>query len=354
MSVRVLIVDDSGFFRRRLSEIIASDPQLTIVGTASNGQEAIEQVKSLKPDVITMDIEMPIMDGITAVRKIMAQQPTPILMLSTWTTQGAKSTLDALDAGAVDYMPKRFEDISSDSNIVHQQLCQRLLHLAKNTTRQHFSQKVAIKSASSPSPAPSRKIASYKTRSRNIRIVAIGTSTGGPVALQKVLSQLPANFPYPIVLVQHMPATFTPSFAERLNTQCNINIKQAEDGEALISGTAYLAPGGMQMLVKGNPSKTYIEIQASQTTQTYKPCVDITLESITKVFPKETLAIILTGMGADGKKGCQKLHDLGSTIWAQDEKSSTIYGMPMAIAKAELADEIFDINDLGYHLSELT
>ncbi|NOQ81646.1 MAG: chemotaxis-specific protein-glutamate methyltransferase CheB [Methylophaga sp.] len=353
MSVRVLIVDDSGFFRRRLSEIIASDPKLTIVGTASNGQEAIEQVKSLKPDVITMDIEMPVMDGITAVRKIMAQQPTPILMLSTWTTQGAKSTLDALDAGAVDYMPKRFEDISSDANIIHQQLCQRLIHLAKNTTPQHFEPKVTTKS-STPRLSSSRKMASPISRSRNTRIVAIGTSTGGPVALQKVLSQLPANFPYPIVLIQHMPATFTPSFAERLNTQCNIHIKQAEDGEALIAGTAYLAPGGMQMLVKGNPSKTYIEIQASQTTQTYKPCVDITLESIANIYPKETLAVILTGMGADGKKGCQRLHELGSTIWAQDEKSSTIYGMPMAIAKAGLADEIFDINDLGYHLSELT
>ena len=350
MSVRVLIVDDSGFFCRRLSAIITSDPQITVVGIANNGQEAIEQVKLLKPDVITMDIEMPVMDGITATRKIMAQNPTPILMLSTWTTEGAKLTLDALDAGAVDYMPKRFEDISRDKTIAHQQLCQRLHHLAKKTKTRQFENKRIVK----PSLHTPAKPASSHRLSRNLRIIAIGTSTGGPVALQKILTQLPASFPYPILLVQHMPATFTPAFAERLNTLCRIQVKHATNGEKLNAGTAYLAPGGMQMLLKGNASVPFIEIQASQSTQTYKPSVDITFDSVAKLYPKETLAIILTGMGSDGKNGCQSLHDLGSSIWAQDEKSSTIYGMPMAIAKAGFADGIFDLNEIGVHLAELT
>ena len=351
MSVRVLIVDDSGFFRRRLSTIISSDPQITVVGTANNGQEAIEQVKLLKPDVITMDIEMPVMDGITATRKIMAQSPTPILMLSTWTTEGAKSTLDALDAGAVDYMPKRFEDISSDQTIAHQQLCQRLHSLAKNSKapQPHLE---SIRIVKPPVQIPSPRVTSH-SMPKPLSIVVIGTSTGGPVALQKVLTQLPANFPYPILLVQHMPATFTPSFAERLNTQCNIKIKHAENGDKLSPGTAYLAPGGMQMLLKGHARQAFIEIQASRESQTYKPCIDITFDSVAKIHPKETLAIILTGMGSDGKKSCQKLHELGSTIWAQDEKSSTIYGMPMAIAKAGFADGIFDLNDIARHLVEL-
>ena len=350
MSVRVLIVDDSGFFRRRLSAIISSDPELSVVGTANNGQEALEQVKLLKPDVITMDIEMPLMDGITATRKIMAQNPTPILMLSTWTTEGAKSTLDALDAGAVDYMPKRFEDISNDKTIAQQQLCQRLRNLAKKTTTPTFKNKIIIEPTIQ---IPSKKTSSHLL-SQDLRIVVIGTSTGGPVALQKILTQLPANFPYPILLVQHMPSTFTPSFAERLNTLCSIQIKHAADGDQLNPGTAYLAPGGMQMLLKGSASMPFIEIQASQSTQTYKPSVDITFDSVAKIYPKQTLAIILTGMGSDGKNGCQTLHDLGSSIWAQDEKSSTIYGMPMAIAKAGLADGVFDLNRIGIHLAELT
>lgn len=352
MTVRVLIVDDSGFFRRRLAAILSEDPQISVVATASNGQEAFEQVKRHKPDVITMDIEMPVMDGITATRKIMAHTPTPILMLSTWSTEGAKSTLDALDAGAVDYMPKRFEDISNDRDNAHRQLCQRLHHLAKKTAPMKIkTSTVHTPVAKTPAPA---SIPATRIASQQLRIVVIGTSTGGPVALQKVLSQLPLNFPYPILLVQHMPATFTPSFAERLNKQCQIKIKHAENGDRLIAGTAYLAPGGMQMLLKGSTNQAFIEIQASQSSQTYKPCVDITFDSVAMIYPQQTLAIILTGMGSDGNKSCQKLHELGSKIWAQDEKSSTIYGMPMAIAKSGIADGIYNLNDLGHHLAELS
>ncbi|MFW5451117.1 MAG: chemotaxis response regulator protein-glutamate methylesterase [Methylophagaceae bacterium] len=338
MAVRVLIVDDSGFFRKRLSAIISADPNLQVVGTASNGKEAIEQVKILKPDVITMDIEMPEMNGITATRHIMSQQPTPILMLSTWSTADAKITLDALEAGAVDYMPKQFEDISSDKNVAQKQLCQRLQQLANNTQKQ-------------ASHSPKHTTAVVDTK--NISLVAIGTSTGGPVALQQILSQLPASFPHPILIIQHMPATFTPSFAERLNKQCSINIKHASDGDSLVAGTAYLAPGGQQMLILGNKDRPYISIQDSLPDQTYRPCIDITLNSIAQICPDETLAIILTGMGSDGKKGCQTLKPLGTIVWSQDEQSSTIYGMPMAIAEAQLADRILNLTDIGQQLAEM-
>lgn len=349
--VRVLIVDDSGFFRRRLSEIIALDPRLEVVGMASNGLEAVAQANLLNPDVISMDIEMPVMDGISAVRKIMAQQPTPILMLSTWTTEGAKSTLEALDAGAVDYLPKRFQDISDNTNLAHQQLCQRLHDLARNS---HTKNLPAVKASSISHNAREPYTASV-TRSSNeqIRLVAIGTSTGGPVALQVILSQLPANFPHPILLIQHMPAAFTPSFAQRLDVQCKITVKQAIDGEKLLPGIAYLAPGGMQMFIKGSKRNSSIEIRTARSDQTYKPCIDITLESLIPICPAETLVIILTGMGADGREACKKLRPLGTTIWAQDQQSSTIYGMPMAIAKAGLADKIFSLNDIGQHLAEL-
>lgn len=355
--VRVLIVDDSGFFRRRLSEIITRDPRLEVIGMANNGQEAIEQVIALKPDVISMDIEMPVMDGISAVRKIMAQQATPILMLSTWTTENAKLTLEALEAGAIDYMPKRFQDMSnnnvtSDDKNIAQQLCQRLYDLASKSQTTPAPQIKATTAKPNPQLMASTPT-NHSGGSEHIGLVAIGTSTGGPVALQNILSALPANFPHPILLIQHMPAAFTPSFAERLNAQCHITIKQAEDGEKINAGTAYLAPGGMQMLIKGTKTNPIIEIQASQIEQTYKPSIDLTFESISRICPSETLAIILTGMGADGREGCKKLRSLGASIWAQDERSSTIYGMPMAIAKAGLADKILSMDDIAQHLSGL-
>lgn len=342
VTVRVLIVDDSGFFRRRLSEIISSDPLISVVGMAANGIEAIEQVKKLKPDVITMDIEMPLMNGISAVQEIMAIQPTPILMLSSWSTDGAKATLDALDAGAIDYIPKRFEDISPDSSVAHRTLCQRL-------------HKLALSKVTPLGVIPKKNIApkTISPKKQPLSLVVIGTSTGGPIALQKVLTQLPADFPYPLLLIQHMPASFTPSFAERLDSQCQIHIKHAEDGDVLAAGTAYLAPGGKQMLVKKDNSKRYLKVEDGQESQSYKPCIDITLESLLHQSPSEVLTIILTGMGSDGLKSSQKLKQLGATIWAQDEQSSTIYGMPKAIIESGIADKILDITDVGHHLREL-
>tara|TARA_R110002050_G_scaffold9504_1_gene33327 strand:- start:482974 stop:484029 length:1056 start_codon:yes stop_codon:yes gene_type:complete len=347
--VRVLIVDDSGFFRRRLSEIIARDPRLEVVGLASNGLEAVTQTLILKPDVISMDIEMPVMDGISAVRKIMAQHPTPILMLSASTTDGAKATLEALDAGAVDYLAKRFQDISDNAGVAQQQLCQRLYDLATTSLANNLA---AAKVPPTLQPTSS-SVAHHRSSNEHIQLVAIGTSTGGPVALQIVLSQLPADFPHPILLIQHMPAAFTPSFAQRLDAQCKITVKQAVDGDKLMPGTAYLAPGGMQMLIKGSKRYATIEIRSSHSEQTYKPSIDLTLESLIPVCPAETLVIILTGMGADGREACKKLQPLGASIWAQDQQSSTIYGMPMAIAKAGLADKILSLNDIAHHLAEL-
>ncbi|OUR64670.1 chemotaxis response regulator protein-glutamate methylesterase [Methylophaga sp. 42_25_T18] len=350
MATRVLIVDDSAFFRKRLSEIIATDPGLEVAGTANNGQEAIDQVIKLSPDVITMDMEMPVMDGISAVRKIMERHPIPILMLSTWTTEGAKSTLDALEAGAADFLPKRFEDLSEDQSIAHQQLCHRLHHLAKNFRgKAHVSP--SLRTAPNTTIKPNKQVPSV---SKKIKLVALATSTGGPVALQKVLTQLPATFPYPIILIQHMPATFTPSFAERLNNLCAINIKHADDGDVLVSGTAYLAPGGKQMLIKGNRNRQYIAIEDGPEEQTYKPCVDITLESVARICPAETLAVVLTGMGSDGRDGCKKIHHHGGTIWSQDEQSCTVYGMPMAIASAGIADRILSLVDIGQQLAEIS
>ena len=360
MAVKVLVVDDSGFFRRRVSEILSADPNIQVVGTATNGREAIDQALALKPDVITMDYEMPMMDGITAVRNIMQRCPTPVLMFSSLTHEGARVTLDALDAGAVDFLPKNFADISRNPEKVKQMLCEKVHTIARSNRRiapvapatapasapAHAPSAVARPaSAVSHSPAP----ASAPVKRKSYRLVAIGTSTGGPVALQRVLTQLPANFPAPIVLVQHMPAAFTKAFAERLDKLCRISVKEAEDGDQLRPGLALLAPGGKQMMVD---QRGMVKILPGDERLNYKPCVDITFGSAAKSFSDKVLAVVLTGMGADGREGARLLKQSGSQVWAQDEASCVIYGMPMAIVKANLADAVYSLDDIGKHLAE--
>lgn len=356
MTVSVLIVDDSGFFLRRLGEIINACDGLKLAGTASNGQEAIDQALKLKPDVITMDYEMPVMDGITAVRHIMKQCPTPILMFSSLTYEGARVTLDSLEAGAVDYMPKNFSEVSSGSASLKQKLAEKIKLLA-NAGKKPGGIGASIKAVSepvvkaAPVSAPAVARPSANVRKKNYSLVAIGTSTGGPVALQNVLSKLPANFSVPIVLIQHMPSTFTKAFADRLNELSQITVKEAEDGDTLKPGVALLAPGGQQLMISSGGK---VKVLPGDDRVTYKPSVDITFGSAANVFADKVLAVVLTGMGSDGCEGAKLLKQKGATIWAQDEKTSVIYGMPMAIAKANLADTILPLNEIGPQLQEAT
>ncbi|UUY07201.1 chemotaxis response regulator protein-glutamate methylesterase [Pseudomonas sp. J452] len=371
MAVKVLVVDDSGFFRRRVSEILSADPNIQVVGTATNGREAIDQALALKPDVITMDYEMPMMDGITAVRNIMQRCPTPVLMFSSLTHEGARVTLDALDAGAVDFLPKNFEDISRNPEKVKALLCEKVHSIARSNRRNSGYSSApaaapvtpaATARSAAPAAAPAARVAtaaagttasaggsSPAPKRKSYKLVAIGTSTGGPVALQRVLTQLPANFPSPIVLIQHMPAAFTKAFAERLDKLCRISVKEAEDGDVLRPGLALLAPGGKQMMV--DPRGT-VRILPGDERLNYKPCVDITFGSAAKSYNDKVLAVVLTGMGADGREGARLLKQSGSQVWAQDEASCVIYGMPMAIVKADLADAVYGLEDIGRHLAE--
>ena len=356
MAIKVLVVDDSSFFRRRVSEIINADPSLEVIDTAKNGREAIDMVARLKPDVVTMDIEMPVMDGITAVREIMAKSPTPVLMFSSLTHEGAKATLDALEAGALDFIPKKFEDIARDREEAVSLLQQRVKAIARRrvSARRSASPSVtntvarpsptarsAVKPAvNAPAAQPKERVTGrFKPSGKRYKLVAIGTSTGGPVALQTILTQIPAGFSKPILLVQHMPATFTAAFAQRLNSLSRINVKQAEDGDELRPGWAYLAPGGKQMLVEGRGSYGRLRVIEGNDKVNYKPCVDITFASLAKSHQSNVLAMILTGMGADGRDGARLLKEQGSTIWAQDEASCVVYGMPQAVACAGLASE---------------
>jgi two-component system chemotaxis response regulator CheB len=381
MTVSVLVVDDSGFFRKRLTEILTASGQIKVVGAATNGREGVEMAEKLRPDVITMDYEMPVMDGISAVREIMATRPVPVLMFSSLTYEGARVTLDALEAGAVDFLPKNFEEIARDSSELQKILITRVLDVAgsrpggkaskpddapaaTSTPRPEPSsgstsaRPVRPSAPSANSASPAQKKPQPETPRQSFRrgpakhysVVAIGTSTGGPVALQRVLTVLPASFPAPILLIQHMPASFTPAFAERLNKLCNIKVRQAEDGDLLEPGLALLAPGGKQIIVENRGGQARVRILPGDDRLHYRPCVDVTFGSLARAFPGKTLGVILTGMGADGKEGCRLMKQSGSDIWSQDEKSSVIYGMPMAVAKAGLTDEVLALDDVGPRL----
>jgi len=399
MAVRVVIVDDSAFFRQRIADLLSTDQRIEVVGVASNGREGIEQVKRLKPDVVTMDVEMPQLNGIEAVRVIMRECPTKVLMLSSLTQEGARVTLQALEAGAVDYLSKDMRAWMDKSLSLQQQLTDKIVTIARqgraispfasrgaspagstsmvfrperNTTRPERAslssperQSASTSATTRPaaaSPLARRSVvdtvahrpraAAGTAASRNIvvpreaRLLVIGSSTGGPAALQEILTQLPANFPLPILLIQHMPKTFTSVFAERLNQQCQISVKEAENGDRLKPGHALLAPGGHQLIID---SKVHdrINILPGDDRLTYKPSVDVTYGSAAKTWGNRVLAMILTGMGADGAEGARMLKQAGATVWAQSKESCTIFGMPQAVIKNGFADEILDLSQFG-------
>jgi len=398
MPLRVLVVDDSNFFQHRLKEIINEHPDLKVVGIASNGREAIEKADNLKPDIITMDFEMPVMDGITAVKHILASRKVPIIMFSSLTYEGAKVTLDALAAGALDFIPKDFAEVSRNSAALKKKLHERLITLARSgqyapapqpapvsfsptpsnttsptasatsllasTTSSMASSHTALTRApvstsnfqptSTPVSAPVARQANasyenYRLK-RQPKILVIGASTGGPVALTEVLMALPQNFPIPIVLVQHMPENFTKAFAERLNKQCNIRVREAVDGDLLEPGLALLAPGGKQlMLDKRNGG--CVRVLPDDDRVNYKPSLDITFGSAANSYGDKALGVVLTGMGSDGCKGAGLLKEAGSQLWSQDEASSVIYGMPMAVARAGHSDRVLSLKDIGPRLA---
>ena len=371
MPVRVLVVDDSNFFQHRLKDIINEHPNLKVIGIASNGREAVEKAEQLKPDIITMDFEMPVMDGVTAIKLIMANRKVPILMFSSLTYEGAKVTLDALSAGALDFIPKDFAEVSRSSESLKKKLHERLITLAGVSAR--VAPVVEPRPSSVPvatqlrapvpvAPTPARSILksspddaakssgidNYRLK-KQPKILVIGASTGGPVALADVLTTLPANFPLPIVLVQHMPENFTKAFAERLNKQCNIRVREAVDGDQLQPGLALLAPGGKQLMLDRRNGGS-VRVLPDDERVNYKPSLDITFGSAANIYADKVLGIVLTGMGSDGCNGARLLKEAGSALWSQDEASCVIYGMPMAVARAGLTDKVLSLKDIGPRL----
>jgi|WetSurMetagenome_2_1015567.scaffolds.fasta_scaffold00033_24 two-component system, chemotaxis family, protein-glutamate methylesterase/glutaminase len=343
--VKVLVVDDSAFMRNILTNMLSSDPDITIVGAAKDGLEAIEKVALLKPDIVTMDVEMPKMDGITALKHIMEKTPVPVIMVSSLTDEGAKVTLDALDLGAVDFIPKNLSDLSINIVMIKEILIEKIKLLAKKgVPRRTFKSLERM-----ASDARAHVVIPHRmTGERKTAIVAIGTSTGGPKALQDVITQLPEDFPLPILIAQHMPPNFTGPFADRLNQCSKIEVKEANEGDVLKPGLALLAPGrGHMRVMKRRDMNVVITISVNREEYIYRPSVDALMLSVAECFPGRSLGIILTGMGNDGLKGLIELKKTGGRIFAQNEQTCVVYGMPKAVVDAGIADKVLPIEDIA-------
>jgi two-component system chemotaxis response regulator CheB len=337
-----------------IRSILSKDPSFDIVGIAADGMEGVEKAIALKPDIITMDVEMPRMDGIAALKQIMSKAPTKVIMVSTLTNEGARSTFEALDAGAIDYIPKNVTDSADAQNIFRQELLRKM----KEAVVSRFSRATPSSSTGLARPVttvtpPQRPSASIFT-GKKIHYVGIGASTGGPVALQEVLSRIPVNFPYGIMVGIHMPKAFTGPYADRLNAKCSMTIREAVDGDVLKPGVALVAPGGMHTtLVRQGGSIVVKVLPTSNYPQyVYIPSVDLMISSMAEATNGSMLGVILTGMGSDGFKGMQLLKQKGGVTIAQDEATSTIYGMPKACVDGGVADEVLPLGQIGFEISK--
>ena len=340
--IKVLVCDDSAFMRKAISSMLGKDPEIEVVATARDGEEGLEFVRRYDPDVVTMDIEMPRMDGLTALRHIMMEAPRPVLMVSSLTTEGAEATLKALELGAVDFIPKQLSKVSLDIIKIETDLINKVKTVAKRKLR-HISPRTAARPAGAAHPVPMVKPSGTLVRD----VVAIGVSTGGPPAVQKILSALPADFPAGIVIAQHMPPAFTGPFAKRLDGVCKINVKEAEPGDKLTPGWAFVAPGGKHLILDQKVSRIDLVITPNPTEALYKPSANVLVASVANAVGRRALGVILTGMGSDGMEGVKVLKEKGGRALAQSDATCVVYGMPKAIVDAGLADEIVDIDDMA-------
>ncbi|KAA3632906.1 MAG: chemotaxis response regulator protein-glutamate methylesterase [Calditrichaeota bacterium] len=358
--IKVVVVDDSAFMRKALSMMLEADPNIKVIGTARDGKEGFDKVMKLKPDLVTMDIEMPRMDGLTALKQIMDTCPVPVMMVSSLTTDGASATLDALELGAVDFIPKQLSYVSLDIVKIKDELLLKIKDIVrrKHILMARYKQQAAFKKAKGtqsnlrtsikPHIETAETTPSKFIRKRNhpVNIISIGSSTGGPPALQSVITKLPRNLPVGIVIAQHMPAMFTKSLADRLDKLSMVSVKEGEDGEYVQPGIVYIAPGGRQMITKKLGTKTRITITDQPQDSIYKPSVNVLVNSVVAIYGKSMLAVMLTGMGSDGLNAFKTVNEKGGKIIAQNEETCVVYGMPRAVVEASIADHISPINDI--------
>lgn len=343
--IRVLVVDDSTVIRRLLADSLVSDPQIEVCGTAANGKIALAKIPQLNPDLVTLDIEMPIMDGIATVVELRKLYPKlPIIMFSTLTSRGAEATMDALSKGANDYVtkPANVGSVSAAMLSVRNELVPRIKAFCPWTTPPAQARPPALRRQS--------KTGKPKARQR-VDAVVIGSSTGGPNALQAVITQLPANFPVPILVVQHMPPIFTKHLADRLNHLSQLEIVEASHGDAIYPGGVWLAPGDYHMQLARAGTQIKIGLDQGVPENSCRPSVDVLFRSAASLFGGNLLSVVLTGMGQDGARGCQATQDASGHVLIQDEKTSVVWGMPGAVDRAGLADNTLPLNEIAQEIT---
>lgn len=337
--IKVLVVDDSPVFRALLTQLIASDPDLEVVGSAEDPYQARDMIKRLNPDVLTLDIEMPKMNGVQFLRNLMRLRPMPVVMISTLTQHGADATLAALEAGAVDYFPKPSVDNTADM-VNYKTLVNEKLKMAAGANV-----------ANSPKPSAKAPVTITPCSTR-IQLLAIGASTGGTEALNSVLSALPAGLP-PIVITQHISAQFTPSLAKRLNANSAVEVEEVKQRQvSLQSGHAYLAPGDQHMVVTRRGAELYALLDDRDPVNRHKPSVDVMFDSVAEVLADKALAMLLTGMGQDGAKGMLKMRQKGAATVAQDERSCVVWGMPRVAIELGAAKDVRALSAMPQWIGE--
>jgi two-component system chemotaxis response regulator CheB len=344
--IRVLVVDDSVVIRRLVSNALEQDPDLEVVGVAANGSIALQRIPQYNPDVLTLDIEMPEMDGLETLRRLRREYPQlRVIMFSTLTERGAAVTLEALTLGASDYVTKASNEGSLDRSM------SRLREELIPKIKQFFLLPGRSRAAARPEPAHVQvapplwqNMPVQQSTKMRPEVVAIGVSTGGPTALGTILPQLPAEFPLPILIVQHMPPLFTRFLADRLCTSCRLSVKEASHGDQVAAGKILIAPGDFHLKVAGNRSLAHVCLDQSPPQNSCRPAVDALFSSISEAYGGAVIAVILTGMGQDGLRGAKILKAQGASIIAQDEASSVVWGMPGAIVNAGLADRVLPLD----------
>lgn len=338
MAIRVLIVDDSATARAVLSDILQSDPMIEVVATASDAYVARDKIVELKPDVICLDVEMPRMDGITFLKRLMHYFPMPVIMVSSLTQSGAKTTLEALEAGAVDFVPKPHSHIYDGKEEMREELIAKIKVAAKV--------KVRKRELRNPQQANTTSLAETTNK-----ILAIGASTGGTEALKDLLMDLPRNAPG-TVIVQHMPANFTAPFAERLNSLCAMEVREAQNGDSIVPGVVLIAPGDYHMVVRRSGARYYVEIGSGEKVSGHKPSVDVLFNSVAKIAGANAIGVILTGMGKDGARGLLAMRNTGAGTIGQDEPSCVVYGMPKAAYELGAVEKQLPLNQIARGILE--
>ena len=349
--IRVLVIDDSAFMRKSLSLLLESDPDIKVIATARDGQDGIDKIRQLKPDIVTLDIEMPRMDGLTALRIIMKECPLPILMVSSMTTEGAEATIKGMELGAVDFIPKQLSYVSLDIVKIKDDLLAKVHAIYRSRClRSRFSRLQTPQPSVEPPAVPSfitPQPWDGTSPGIDFTMVAIGVSTGGPFALHAFIPKIPKIFPKGIVIVQHMPPKFTKSLADRLNNLSELTVKEAEEGDIIQPGVALVAPGGLHLTFKKNGKDSVtVHLSEEPVSSLHRPSVDVMMVSAAEVFGSRVLGIIMTGMGKDGLEGLKLIKQKNGFVIAQNEETCVVYGMPRAAVEAGLSDIVAPLEQI--------